>query len=301
MSCKQWCFTINNPLLSDTIDPALCVYLVLGKEVGALGTPHLQGYAWFHKKQSLRQLKGLNARAHWELAKGTPYQNKVYCTKDGDFQEFGIFPTAPGPSHKKKIDDGAYSLVLEQATVAQGLALVKSKRPRDYCLHGETIERNLKKHKFVPTKALYALDAFSRGALPLIKATFIWGPSNTGKTQFALAHFQNPLFVSHIEKLKLLSSDHDAIVFDDMSFKHWPPEAVIHLLDLECDREINVRYGTVTIPAKTVKVFTHNTSNPFYNEEIDQAQKDAIERRLDRVNVHNKLFKIVAFTDSSSQ
>lgn len=183
-----------------------------------------------------------------------------------------------------------YTDVLGQPTVGEAIQVVKLKRPRDYCLHGEAIERNLKRHRSKASSALYDITLFNRGPIPLDKSVLLYGPSNTGKTQFALAHFNNPLFCTHIDKLKELSPDHDGIVFDDMSFKHWPPEAIIHLLDKECDRQINVRYGTVDIPANTIKIFTHNTSNPFYNDEINEEQKEAIKRRYLGVQVLNPLF-----------
>lgn len=111
-----------------------------------------------------------------------------------------------------------------------------------------------------------------------------------GKTHYALAHFKNPLVVSHIDKLKQLSPDHDGIVFDDMCFTHWPPSSIIHLVDTELERDINIRYGTVNIPAGTRKIFTYNSDNPFYKEDISDEQKIAIERRIHRVHVLNVLY-----------
>lgn len=288
MASKQWCFTINNPKEEDVIEPVLCHYLIVGKEVGSEGTPHHQGYAWFNKPQSLRQLKAINGRAHWEKAKGTPYQNKVYCSKDGEYQEWGTIPVAPGPSHKKKPTDETYAEVLNQETFAEAVQIIKQKRPRDWVMHGETIERNLRRHK---TQAITAKHTnFLQQPLSLTKNYLLCGPSNTGKTQYALSHFKNPLFCSHIDKLKEISPDNDGIIFDDMSFKHWPAEAVIHLLDTDVERQINVRYGTVTIPANIIKIFTHNTENPFYLETIPIEQQEAIERRFERRIIHNKLY-----------
>lgn len=127
---------------------------------------------------------------------------------------------------------------------------------------------------------------------PLNKSTLFYGSSGLGKTHYALAHFKKPLFISHIDGLKQLSPDNDGIVFDDMSFRHWPVEAVIHLLDSDLARDLNVRYGTVHVPAGVKKIFTHNTSNPFYNDEmIDPEQKEAIERRLSRCHILMKTFK----------
>lgn len=267
------------------MNPELCTYLIIGKETGEDGTPHLQGYVRLRTKVRLSTMKQYLPRAHLEPAKGNDWQNKVYCSKDGDFQEWGIIPKAP------KEKDSTYAEALSANTVAEGLAVVKEKRPRDYCLHGETIERNLKRHKCQPYKSKYKLSDFNKSPLCLSKATLLCGTTNCGKTQFAKAHFKNALFIRHIDKLKTFNPDHDGIIFDDMSFKQWPPEAVIHLLDTEEDSEIHVRYGTANIPSNTVKVFTHQSENPFYDlEKATQDQQDAIERRLDRVIILNKLY-----------
>lgn len=287
---KQWLFTINNPTPEDKIDPGICHYLIVGHEIGTEGTPHLQGYAIFNKRQSFNQLKKLNPRAHWTQARGTPWQNKVYCSKDGDFEEWGHVPKPPGPSHKKGAHDEVFAEALQSDTVEEALAVIKEKRPRDFCLHGESIERNLKRAKKQSHQNVYALEDFEAKPLPLVKSTLICGPTNTGKTHFACAHFKNPLVVSHMDKLKSLSPENDGIVFDDMRFTHYPPEAVIHLLDMDFERDIHVRYGTVTIPAHTKKIFTHNSSNPFYMPGLDPEQADAIERRLERFQIYNKLF-----------
>jgi len=80
----NWCFTLNNykeseyELLKD-LDVA---YLIIGKEVGEQGTPHLQGYIQFHKKKRITALKKINQRIHWEKIKGTPEDNIKYCSKE---------------------------------------------------------------------------------------------------------------------------------------------------------------------------------------------------------------------------
>uniref|UniRef100_UPI0040487C94 hypothetical protein n=1 Tax=Roseivirga sp. TaxID=1964215 RepID=UPI0040487C94 len=282
---KRWCFTLNNPLDTERIDPDLCDYMIAGEEVGDQGTRHFQGYCEFTSRKQLSAVKKILPRAHWEVAKGTPYDNFIYCSKDGKFVESGDRPRAP---KKSKDKDTTYAEAIQASTVQEGIAIVKQKRPRDYCLHGESIERNLKRAKHTPFVHKYT--GFNRDPLPLQKTLLFYGDSNTGKTHFACSHFKNPLVCSHIDKLKTLSPDHDGIVFDDMSFKHWPIESVIHLLDQEFEREINIRYGTTIIPANTPKIFTHNTANPFYQEEANEEQKTAIERRLQRVHIHNKLY-----------
>lgn len=85
---RGFVFTINN--WSDD-DATLCMslqetaqYLVVGKETGESGTPHLQGYVYFKSQRTFKSLKKMLPRAHIEVAKGTAQHNRTYCTKDGD-------------------------------------------------------------------------------------------------------------------------------------------------------------------------------------------------------------------------
>lgn len=111
-----------------------------------------------------------------------------------------------------------------------------------------------------PDKADYKLESFDWNEITdWTKSIVLWGESQIGKTQFALAHFDNPLMVSHIDKLTQFDPKlHDGIVFDDMSFGHTPRTAQIHLADQGNNREIHVRYTYASIPAHTKKIFTTN-------------------------------------------
>lgn len=51
---------------------------------------------------------------------------------------------------------------------------------------------------------------------------------------------------------------HGGIIFDDMTFTHWPLDAQKHLTDMDFDSEINVKYSTVIIPRGTHKIITSN-------------------------------------------
>lgn len=98
---KSWCFTLNNFSedeyrkivewgASDGVE-----YLVVGREVGASGTPHLQGYVVLAMRCRMSQIKEkVGRRAHLEAARGTAADNRVYCTKDGSYQECGTLPAA---------------------------------------------------------------------------------------------------------------------------------------------------------------------------------------------------------------
>lgn len=110
MTSSRWCFTLNNYTDDEVtaIDALLgsdaVRYAVYGKEVGASGTPHLQGFVILGNPQRMSYLRRrLSARAHYESARGTSEQNRTYCIKDGDAYEFGVFPQNQG--HRSDLDE----------------------------------------------------------------------------------------------------------------------------------------------------------------------------------------------------
>jgi len=109
----------------------------------------------------------------------------------------------------------------------------------------------------------------------------IVGEAGVGKTTWAKTIMPKPiLFVSHLDDLrKFRANYHKSILFDDVSITHMPHTAQIHLVDNENPRSIHVRYGTVRIPARTVKVFTCN-SFPVTSE------LPAIKRRVQLLSCH---------------
>lgn len=94
---RAFCFTINNYTYDD-IDGILDLiddseYLVFGFEIGGkLKTPHIQGYVYFNNPQTRRHVNFYLKYAYIAPAKGTPDQNFEYCSKDGEFYEYGVRP-----------------------------------------------------------------------------------------------------------------------------------------------------------------------------------------------------------------
>lgn len=88
-AAKRWCFTLNNYTEQELakvrgLQPGEFHYAICGKERGEQGTPHLQGFLHFKKKQRLSALKKLFERAHWEKARGSDADNEDYCSKEGE-------------------------------------------------------------------------------------------------------------------------------------------------------------------------------------------------------------------------
>lgn len=103
MVSRGWCFTLNNPrgLLNEVdFKEWGADYMVYQEEIGESGTHHFQGYIHMPIAARFSKFHPVLERAHFEKAKGSPLQNKQYCTKEetrisGPY-EFGACPGGQG-------------------------------------------------------------------------------------------------------------------------------------------------------------------------------------------------------------
>lgn len=92
---RNACFTINNPtveaaaFVQTLIDSHLVSYIVVGKEVGASGTPHYQGYVEFNNSLAFDTVRVMLLHGHIEARRGTSQEASQYCQKDGEFLSWG--------------------------------------------------------------------------------------------------------------------------------------------------------------------------------------------------------------------
>ena len=97
---RRWVFTLNNPegdinVFMESLTSKVAVrYVVIGKEhAPTTNTLHWQGFIEFENAATFNQVKKRIERAHIEPAKGSNTQNRDYCTKCGDFVEYGTLLT----------------------------------------------------------------------------------------------------------------------------------------------------------------------------------------------------------------
>jgi len=162
-------------------------------------------------------------------------------------------------------------------------------------MHEDAILKSLKglaaRAKLALSAVGSAMDPELFGEIPEWRENttlLIWGKAGTGKSTLAKMLLPTALFISHPDKLKDFDATmHGGIIFDDMSFKHWPRTTQIHLVDIENDRQIHIRYKVAEIPAGTKKIITTNEFPEnilFYNDE-------AIKRRITvwKMDVRNNI------------
>jgi hypothetical protein len=195
--------------------------------------------------------------------------------------------------------DKAFAQALESDTYEGAMLSIAQGAPADLVLNGDKITRFFQ-NKFAPVfEHKYDVSSFNR---PLVdwrlvdkrSSLVIIGKPNMGKTHWALAHFERPLFVNDIDKIKQFSPIlHDGIVFDDVSFTMWPPTAMICLFEREVERDIRVRYSLVTIPAGTKKIFCANSLDAFRPNDLTKVDQDTLDGLISRqhvVRIDDKLF-----------
>lgn len=79
---QYWVFTWNNPPSDELeFDPASVVYAAWQREVGELGTPHLQGYIEFKVNQRRSAVSKLLPGAWLQPRRGSQYKANQYATK----------------------------------------------------------------------------------------------------------------------------------------------------------------------------------------------------------------------------
>lgn len=172
---RNWCFTLNNYTDDEyvLIKNIECKYIVIGKEVGESGTPHLQGYVHFAHAKAFTAVQKLIKRAHLEVMRGTALEASTYCKKDGVFFENGDHPKTAADGGKMEQDRWAVAK-------AQAFETGDCEDPMISFLHYKACKNQLNKR----LKLQVLPDTTER-------MRWYWGESGTGKSRAARTEFPN--------------------------------------------------------------------------------------------------------------
>lgn len=171
---RHYCLTWNN-YPEDALDTLRAIpgvsHLVVGREVGANATSHLQGKISFQHPCTERAARRKLPGCHVEVQRGTHAQAIAYCKKDGDFIEVGV---APVDEERQAADQ------VERYTEAWELA----KRGEI-----EDIEADIRLRYYSTIKAIGKDYRNRPGALDDICGVWISGPPGIGKSHAVHARF----------------------------------------------------------------------------------------------------------------
>jgi len=173
---RAWCFTLNNYTLQDEehikgVVATFARYIVFGRELAPdTGTPHLQGYLYFHNARQRKAVSRLFPRARLDVANGSAKQNRVYCTKEGDYFEHGDMPIEKAEARMRGgvANAARYTNAVELARKGD-MDSIRESDPQMFLIHGPRLE------------SLYAPEARPLEG-ELLHEWWV-GPSGTGKSR----------------------------------------------------------------------------------------------------------------------
>lgn len=204
----SWCFTLNNPTAEETagIKEWDVQYLIFGQEVGAEGTPHLQGFVQFKARKRFNQVKGLMPRAHIEVARGRVPDNVAYCSK-----------TDKNPHIKGE-------------PVIQGQRSDLDRTRREAAANGMcNLARSANAQQLLIARVFLEFHEECRDWVPNV--TWIWGSTGTGKSRLARLICPDAYKKSNPGHWWPGYDGHENVIIDDFREDWWSLSYMLNLLD----------------------------------------------------------------------
>jgi len=245
--------------------PSNLKILIANRELGANGTPHMQGYAEFNTSVALSHLRNWNGRGHYETRKGTQFDAIKYCLKDF-LNETGaaVFPYDGTLENLEAFGLVSYGLDKSQDIPTLLLLLEKKKMSKLTVLKGLIDEGASEKEI-----ADYDFDTWCRSHRALqayrllcvaprnweMEVIVIYGPTGTGKSRLCNEEFPGCYWKQRGKWWDNYASQ-DVVVLDE--FYGWLQWDVLLRL---CDRYpllVETKGGQMQFSSKTI-VFTSNT------------------------------------------
>lgn len=261
---RNICFTINNytevdlELILNKEKSNSFSYLIYGLEIGAGGTPHVQGYAELQVRSRLASVKKYLPRAHIEARLGTAEQASTYCKKDGQYEEFGII-SKPG----ERTDLDKVRLIAEtdgMRTVSAKFNLQQIRVAEKYLDYNE-IQRDWKPH-----------------------VIWLFGTTGTGKSRKARELLSDDTYVKNSGTKWWDGYDaHENIIIDDFRDSWWPITYMLALLD-RYEFKFEVKGGHRQCLSKTIIITSAHNPKDCY-----RGTGEAINQLLRRIDVINEL------------
>lgn len=266
MSGRRFVYTLNNPTLEELVIVngiiANARYHIVGYEKGENNTPHLQGYIAFNRVIRFNALKRLLERAHWEPARSSEAINIKYCSKDGDFVEYGNREQQGKRSDLASVADAiARGVDLSEVAADHPALFIQYHRGMKE-LH-RTISRSFEDR--------------------VVSVNIRWGPPGTGKTRhiwdnedrgevFTVNLHDNVPFDGYNGESVLLFDDFNG-QYDITCFLRWTDRY---------PTRVNVK-GSYAYANWTVIYFTSNIEPDKWFYDATQQHKQAFMRRVTSV------------------
>lgn len=268
-------FTVNNYSHEEydkIINLDIWRYLVVGKEIGESGTPHLQGYGVLKKQFRDKALQtALGGRAFMEPRKGSHSQASDYCKKDKDFYEIG---DAPVQGKRTDLHDAVDTLK------HHGIKRVAEEHPTTFV----KFSRGFRDLSLMLEKPYEHSD---------VRGIWIWGSPGVGKSRMARQLRPNAYLKAQSKWFDGYSGER-AIILDDFDLGGF---GLGHHLKIWADRYActgETKGGTVNLRHEVLIVTSNYSMDKIWEKLEDVQMLQALKRRF-------KQFHIPFYTPTAPQ
>lgn len=273
---RDYCFTINNYTDADILqlhelenNPKVR-YVIIGRETGSEGTPHIQGYVYFNNAVPMVTVSKLISRAHITPCRGSPQQNIDYCSKDGDFVETGERPV----SQKRKGELGYDYWETQKRLAIEGK--LDQIDPKLYVCHYSTLKRIAADHAAMPLDNEDILN------------DWFYGETGTGKSK--KARDENPgLYLKMCNKWWDGYNGEDVALLEDFDKNH---KVLGHHMKIWADRyafPAEVKGSKVNLRPKKIIVTSNWSPQQIWGDEPETL--GPILRRFKVTHFHQNLLQ----------
>lgn len=259
--CRGYVFTLNNWTEDEyeKIKKISCDYLIIGKETGESGTPHLQGFIYKKSVLTFNGIKKSIPRAHIEAMKGTAEQASTYCKKENNFYEHGEHPVGKGTRTDLDAvrdvikETGKMSEVVQVATSYQSVRMAE-------CI----LKYNEKPRNWKPN------------------VIWIYGETGIGKTRKAYEMLGDELYRAHTNGKWFEGYDaHENVLIDDLRGDFMKYHELLGLLDRYGFR-VECKGGSRQFLAKNIIITSHKRPEEIFCGKNEEDIKQLL-RRIDEI------------------
>lgn len=260
---RTWTFTINNPTDDDykaleALKQSEPSYMIVGKEYGSEGTFHLQCYVRLKNPRGFNGMKKTLPRAHFKRSHGTDEHNRIYCSKDGDFEEYGHVSQQGKRTDIERVRDVVTSNqgAPMRALLEENINLQCVRMAEKYLSYNE-VQRNWKTH-----------------------VSWYYGPTGTGKSRKALEVLQDPYLCNNSNKWWCGYDAHEHVLIDDFRADFCKFHELLRILDRYPYR-VEFKGGQRQLLAK--KIIITSSHHPIFVYRKSEEDIKQLLRRIEEI------------------
>lgn len=271
--CRRWIFTYNNPpdqMQEEDFVRMKARFMIVGYEVSESGTPHLQGYVEFNSPVRFNYVREhIGILAHFDIARGDANSNIEYCSKDGDFESWGEWPT---------VGQGKRNDILRMRdAVRAGADNLELFEDDVTCIPAVKYTRGLEALRTAYSKPV---------SRPDIHVELWFGDSCTGKSSSAMELYPEAYWKENDQWWPLYHGQ-TTVVWDEFTGEGCTPTMFNKL----CDKyPMNIQYkgGSVAMLATTIIIISNYTPGTWWDGKT-RVNMRALTRRFHKIRWFKEL------------